>query len=191
VPEGEVEAELTVDLLARGLPLTTLPRRTLPTLRLGVQVLVDHGPAMQLFSRDQVHLCERIEALVGKERTEVLRFAYAPLRGAGKGPIWTWHRYQPPPRGSAVLVLSDCGEIGPPADPRTSTRTEWQDFAALVRHHGARPLALLPLPARRCPAWLSAAMPVIAWDRRTTVGHVAARVRAGRADHGTTSKGRG
>ncbi|MFD4138642.1 hypothetical protein [Streptomyces sp. NPDC058572] len=186
-PEGEVEIETTVDFLARGLPLTDLPRRMLRTLRHGVQILVDHGPAMQLFSRDQMQLCERVEALVGKEKTELLRFAYAPLRGAGKGPFWTWRTYQPPPRGSAVLLLSDCGTIGPPGDHRRSRPAEWREFAAEVRRHGARPLGLLPLPRDRFPAWLPATMPVFAWDRGTTVGHVTARVAPAQAGCGANS----
>ncbi|MFF3326301.1 hypothetical protein [Streptomyces sp. NPDC002889] len=183
-PEGEVEVETTVDFLARGLPLTDLPRRMMRTLRHGVQILVDHGPAMQLFSRDQMQLCRRVEALVGKGSTERLRFSCAPLRGAGRGPLWTWRPYQPPPRGGAVLLLSDCGTIGPPGDHDRSTPAEWREFAALVRRHGARPVALLPLPENRVPSWLPATMPVIAWDRGTTVGHVSARVGAARADRG-------
>jgi hypothetical protein len=179
-PDGEVEIEDAVDLLARGVPLAVLPRRMRRTLRHGVQILVDHGPAMELFARDQAHVCARVEALVGKDRTDLLRFAYSPLRGAGAGPLWTWDTYRPPPRDSAVLLLSDCGTIGPRGDQGRSTPAEWQRFAELVRRNGARPLALLPVPERRVPEWLATVMPVLCWDRGTTVGRVASRMNAWR-----------
>ncbi|MFF8934681.1 hypothetical protein ACF08O_08115 [Streptomyces paradoxus] len=179
-PDGDVDIEDAVELLARGLPLAFLPRRMRRTLRHGVQILVDHGPALEPFTRDQAQLRERVEALVGKGKTELLHFAHSPLRGAGAGPLWTWDAYRPPPRDSAVLVLSDCGTIGPPGDRARSTPAEWQRFAELVRHGGARPLALLPVPERRVPQWLAAIMPVLCWDRGTTVGRVAAQMNAWR-----------
>lgn len=186
-PEGDVEADLAVDVLAEGLPLTALPRRTLRTLRHGVQVLVDHGPALQPFSRDQTHVRDQVTELMGGEHTRVLGFAYAPLRGAGDGPQWTWEEYRPPPRGTAVLVLSDCGTIGPPGDARRSTLAEWRAFADLVRRHGGRPLALVPTADRRVPRALTRIMTVIGWDRGTTVGHATARARAGRSHWGAVT----
>ncbi|MFI7504802.1 hypothetical protein ACIBVL_41295 [Streptomyces sp. NPDC049687] len=178
--DGDVEIEDVVDILARGLPLASLPRRERRTLRHGVQVLVDHGPAMEPFARDQAELCTRIRALVGRDKTEELHFARSPLRGAGTGPSWTWEAYSPPPRGGAVLLLSDCGTTGLPGEHARSTPEEWQRFADAVRRGGARPLALLPVPQRRVPGWLSAVMPVLCWDRGTTVGRVAAQVGAWR-----------
>ncbi|WP_425246500.1 hypothetical protein [Streptomyces sp. NEAU-NA10] len=180
VRDGDVEIEDAVELLARGLPLAALPRRVRRTLRHGVQILVDRGPAMELFARDQAELCARVRALVGKDKTEQLHFSRSPLRGAGAGPLWTWDAYRPPPRGSAVLLLSDCGTIGPPGDHARSTPAEWRRFAESVRHGGARPLALLPVPERRVPGWLATIMPVLCWDRGITVGRVAARVSAWR-----------
>ncbi|MER5575653.1 hypothetical protein [Streptomyces massasporeus] len=179
-PDGDVDVEDAVELLARGLPLAFLPRRMRRTLRHGVQILVDHGPALEPFTRDQAQLRDRVEALVGKGKTELLHFAHSPLRGAGAGPLWTWDAYRPPPRDSAVLLLSDCGTIGPPGDRARSTPAEWQRFAELVRRGGARPLALLPVPERRVPQWLAAIMPVLCWDRGTTVGRVAAQMNAWR-----------
>ena len=178
--DGDVEIEDVVELLARGLPLASLPRRVRRTLRHGVQVLVDHGPAMEPFARDQAELCKRVRALVGRDKTEELHFARSPLHGAGAGPSWTWEAYDPPPRGGAVLLLSDCGTIGLPGDHARSTPEEWRRFAESVRRGGARPLALVPVPQRRVPGWLSAVMPVLCWDRGTTVGRVAAQVGAWR-----------
>ncbi|MEU6354563.1 hypothetical protein ABZ896_35450 [Streptomyces sp. NPDC047072] len=178
--DGDVDIERVVESLARGLPLAFLPRRARRTLRHGVQILVDHGPAMEPFARDQTELCARVRALVGKDKTRELHFAYSPLRGAGTGPAWTWRAYTPPSRGGAVLLLSDCGTIGPPGDPARGTPQEWQRFADAVRRAGARPLALLPVPPGRVPGWLPAVMPALSWDRGTTVGRVAAQVGAWR-----------
>ncbi|WP_427168360.1 hypothetical protein ACQF4J_44435 [Streptomyces sp. C1-1] len=178
--DGDADVEQVVESLARGLPLAFLPRRARRTLRHGVQILVDHGSAMEPFARDQTELCTRVRALVGKDKTRELHFAYSPLRGAGTGPSWTWGEYAPPSRGGAVLLLSDCGTIGPPGDPARGTPEEWQRFADTVRHAGARPLALLPVPPGRLPGWLPAVMPALSWDRGTTVGRVAAHVGAWR-----------
>lgn len=175
-PDGPVEVSALIDRLARCRPVDTLPRRSTPTLRFGVDVLVDTGIGMELFDRDVRDLIRQVRRVAGAGQTAVTRFAYAPPRGAGNGPKATWGRYQPPHPRTRILVLSDFGMGGPAIDYRRASADEWVDFARQIRRHGCAAVALTPYPRRRWPDWLPALFPVVPWDRNVTVGQVAARM---------------
>ncbi|HET6483875.1 MAG TPA: hypothetical protein VFG35_28060, partial [Actinoplanes sp.] len=163
---GEIDVPEVVRRLARAEPLTRLPTTLVPTMRRGVQVLVDLGPGMQPFLDDQRQVLHALHRLIGREGLEVLRFAGTPLDepGAGPGPVWTWRPYRPPIDDRRVLVLSDLGG-GPGHRDRGAVQDRWLRFAALFRH-GERPLvALVPVPAERLPAGLRAGLPMVTWDR--------------------------
>ncbi|PWI14567.1 hypothetical protein DI272_10670 [Streptomyces sp. Act143] len=170
-PDGEVDIPGAVGRLAQGLPLGTLPRRPSPTLRFGVQVLVDRGTGMQPFHRDQDELVARIRRTVGQETTEVLYFEDAPLHGTGTAEQWPWHPYAPPAPGTRVLLLTDLGLGGPPR-ARQSGRTDWERFFDRLAHSGCTPVVFLPYPRHRWPAWARDRVRMVPWDRRTTVGWV-------------------
>jgi hypothetical protein len=169
VPEGAIDSEALVEAISRGRPVDRLPRRRSSTLRFGVQVLVDLGAGMQPFARDQWELVGQLRRLFGPERTDVQQFAYAPLRGAGPGPRWTWRPYRPPQPDARVLVLSNFGIGGPPLDYLASDRTEWEEFIEQVTRRGFSMVGFVPYPPARWPAWLRARIPLISWDRGTTV----------------------
>lgn len=175
-PDGPVEVPALIDRLARCRPVDTLPRRSTPTLRFGVDVLVDTGIGMELFDRDVRDLLRQVRRVAGAGQTAVTRFAYAPPRGAGSGPKATWGRYRPPHPRTRILILSDFGMGGPAIDYRRANADEWVDFAHQIRRHGCAAVALTPYPRRRWPDWLPALFPVVPWDRNVTVGQVAARM---------------
>ncbi|HEX8869192.1 MAG TPA: hypothetical protein VF821_26265 [Lentzea sp.] len=177
--DGPPDVEAIRDLWARGKPIRTLPRHPRPSLRFGVQVLVDVGEAMELFARDQHDLVSRIRSVAGVETTSVAYFADVPTRGCGPRGRRTWSSYAPPSRGSRVLLLSDFGVGGPAFHDRRSTPAEWRAFITSVRRAGCTPVGLVPYPPSRWPAWLSAAMPVLLWDRATTAGRASTAVRRG------------
>jgi hypothetical protein len=156
--------------LAATLRVSTVPLRHVPTLRFGVQILVDGGDGMAPFAADQDHVVRQVRDLVGAERTEVRYFANAPLRGVGYGPVWTWTDYRPPAPGTPVLVLSDIGLGGWWLDPARAERSEWEEFARVIVGHGCELIALVPYPAARWPAWLTRRFAVATWDRRLTAG---------------------
>ncbi|WP_084960870.1 hypothetical protein [Thermoactinospora rubra] len=168
VPEGPVDVVAAVERLARGEPLERLPRTPEPSLRYGVQLLIDKGPGMQPFARDQAELARRVQAVVGRESTQVRFFAYAPLRGAGPGPVWTWKPYVPPDPGTRVIVVSDLGLGGPPYDPRVSRREEWEALAKLLAEHRCGAVGLTPYGPGRWPRWLRQLFPLVQWDRTVT-----------------------
>jgi hypothetical protein len=175
--DGELDVDAVIKLWEQGKPVRFLPKKRRPTLRFGVQVLVDVGAGMELFSRDQHDLVTRIRSVAGVEATAVSYFSDAPGRGAGPGTRRTWRDYRPPSRGSRVLVLSDFGIGGPAFHDRRGTPAEWRRFVATVRRAGCSPVGLVPYPPSRWPAWLSSSMPLLLWDRGTTASRVTVAVR--------------
>lgn len=176
-PDGDPDVEAVARLWAQGKPVQTLPRTVRPTLRFGVQVLVDIGEAMQLFSRDQSELVAHIRTVAGTEFTSVSYFADVPARGVGRAGRRTWRDYTPPSIGSRVLILSDFGIGGPSTHDSRSTPAEWRDFISAVRKADCFPVGLVPYPSSRWPAWLTSSMPLLLWDRTTTTSDAAVAVR--------------
>jgi hypothetical protein len=167
---GELDIEALVETLARGRPVSELPRRRVRTLRFGVDILCDLGQGMEPFERDQIELVESARRLAGAERVRVTYFADAPLRGAGSGPRWTWEPYRPPNRGMRVIVLSDLGIGGPTLNHRRSRREEWRDFVECVHQHDCDVIGLVPYPPHRWTTGACSLFPLLAWDRLTTTG---------------------
>lgn len=174
--DGEPDIDALVDSFARGIPHTRLPRAPRPTLRFGVQVLVDLGDGMQPYRRDQQELVRQITGLVGAELTQIRYFADAPARGAGPEGRRTWQPYRTPSQGTRVLVVSNLGVGGPLLYPRRSSVAEWYDVLDEIVRAGCTVLALVPYPVDRVPTELTRLLSVLTWDRTTTVSTVAALV---------------
>jgi hypothetical protein len=167
-PNGAVDVDRVVKLLANGEAVDELPLRSSPTLTRGVQLLIDRSQAMNPFIRDQVRLHEEILAVVGPDRVETLRFVGCPTRRAGAGPESTWGDYSPPLTGAPVLLLTDLG-IGRPAfDHEHASENEWLKFAHLVKKAKSPLIAFVPYDESRWPALLRSHMSIIQWDRNTT-----------------------
>jgi hypothetical protein len=133
-----------------------------------VQLLIDWGPEMEPFRRDQAELTERVKEVAGRECVEVLYFSESPLDGCGPGSAWTWKKYGPPPPGTRVLILSDLGLARRrAAGARGRVRA---DFGTLARRLAAREcaaVALVPVSPGRWPP--HPPLRLVAWDRSTTV----------------------
>jgi hypothetical protein len=176
--EGEVCIDQIIDRLARGLPITRLPREVRPTLRMGIEILVDHGDGMEPFSRDAAELVDRVRHIVGEGATRVLHFAVSPLR-AGTGARRRWTDYRVLAAGTPVLVLSDLGIGG--ADPHLGDITlHWLDFLDRLHRACCPAIAFVPYPMTRWPVALAARMSIIEWDRSTTVACARRAAPAGR-----------
>jgi hypothetical protein len=175
VAEGAIDITALVETVARCQPITLVPRQPVPTLRYGIEVLVDLGPGMQPFRRDQAEITRQITGVVGREKVTVRYFAYCPLRGAGPGAGWTWQPYSPPSRHTPILLLSDLGIGGPTGDFRRSTLAEWREFGRIAADNGSDVIALVVYPANRWPTWLAGLGSVLTWDRTATARSVPAR----------------
>ncbi|MFD0003480.1 hypothetical protein ACFVJ4_13790 [Streptomyces sp. NPDC127178] len=174
--DGEPDIDALVEAFARGIPLTRLPRAARPTLRFGVQVLLDQGDSMEPYRRDQKELARQITGLVGAELTQVRCFADVPARGTGPDSPRTWQPYRPPSPGTRVLVVSDLGVGGPVLHPRRASVAEWYHVLDEIVRAGCTVLALVPYPVNRVPAELAPLLSVLTWDRTTTVSTVSALV---------------
>lgn len=168
--DGPVDMLAVVDRLARYQPLTHLPLSCRPTLRRGIQLLVDDGPGMMPFMRDVRELSSRITQVVGVDRTQQLTFTDHPLRreevsggpDAGKG-------YRLPASGTPVVVLSDFGLSRGARLRGAASVAEWLTFARMLRSAGCAVIGVVPLPRARWPRELAKAMKLVVWDRKTTV----------------------
>jgi hypothetical protein len=172
--DGPVDVDRVVELLASGQPLLELPRQPWPTMRRGVQVLVDLGDGMLPFARDARVLQHAIGRVAG-EAVHALRFVGCPSRGAGAGPK-PWGSYAPPTAGTPVVVLTDLGIARPPDSADPGTVSEWLAFAGLVHRAGCPLVAFVPYPDTRIPPELTRAMAVLNWDRATSAQTIRRRL---------------
>src|SRR4051794_32689862 len=127
LPDGPPDVERLVGTLARGAPITDVPRRAVPTLRLGVHLLVDRSSRMTPFAKDQAWLDWALRRIVGEGRVERRGFTGSPLsavtgadRSGRGGPR------SPPPAGTPVLALTDLGIARPMFDPDANDPDDWR-----------------------------------------------------------------
>jgi hypothetical protein len=167
-----VDIERTIDALARQRVLRDLPRRREPTLRRGVQLLVEAGTAMAPFRGDLDDATRAVRRVVGDEAVETLYFAGSPLRGAGPGPRVDWKPYEPPRRPRPILVLGDLGVHRPRLGDESATPSEWLAFIETAAAAQCRVVVLTPYPVSRLAPPLRRAVDVVTWDRTTTASNV-------------------
>jgi hypothetical protein len=177
VAEGDVDIQAIIDTLSRARPVIELPRLHAPTLRRGVQLLIDHGPGMVPFCADQAGFIDAIDDVLSDDRLEVLHFAGCPSRGVGPGVRSRWTEWSPPPPGTPVLAVTDVGLGGSPLDSDCASPEEWLRFAHHARDEGVALFGLVPYGASRWPPELARAMTLLHWSERTTVGEVRRAVR--------------
>lgn len=169
-PEGALDLERLIELIARREPLETLPRLTESTLRRGAQLLLDQSQAMLPFERDQQTLTHAIQNVMGQDKVQILRFAGCPTRGVWKESNVYLEAYVPPRPGTLVLLVSDLGHTRPRLADDWADAAEWLSFADDVKHAGCELAALVPYTSRRWQPKLRGAINMIPWDRRTTAG---------------------
>ncbi len=110
---GTVDVPAVVRRLAAGEALTSVPRRSRPSLRSGAHVLLDVGVGMLPFTADRTALVASLRRFIGRDRTTVDRFVGTPLHGVGSGPRNRRRRFEPTP-GRPVVLVSDLGVAGAP-----------------------------------------------------------------------------
>ncbi|TMC21181.1 MAG: hypothetical protein E6J34_10400 [Chloroflexi bacterium] len=170
--DGPLDIERIVASLAQNKCQQQLPRLPQPTLRRGVQLLIDKSDGLVPFSRDQRWLQDKLLHIVGPDKLEILRFIGSPLRDVGPGPKSTWSKYQPPLAGTVVLLLTDFGIGQPMFSTDAASISEWLDFAQKVQRAGCPLVAFVPYAPDRWPYHLRRCMAMIQWDRKTNVSTV-------------------
>ncbi len=180
VAEGDLNIDAMLEILSQGRALESLPRLSSPTLRRGVQILLDRSEGMDPFLEDQGQLVRALDDILADDRLESLYFAGCPSRGVGRGPRNTWAAWKAPAPGVPVLAVTDLGIGGPALDEERPTVSEWLAFAQNVRSHGHLLLGLVPYEALRWPPVLSRSMILLHWSERTTVGEIRRAMRESR-----------
>jgi hypothetical protein len=174
-PEGRIDVPALVQHVARGAVPTRVPRRPVPSLAYGVQLLVDRSPAMRPYRRDARALEADVRRVVGAARLDVLRFAGSPWRGAGRGSKRRWTSYADdhvPPPGTSVLCVTDLGLGVPPSGPLPPPPADWLRLGRLLARRACPLVLLVPYGPARWPAPLAHALALVHWDPRTTAATV-------------------
>jgi hypothetical protein len=169
---GQPDVERIVGRLARGEPLSRIPRLPRLSLGAGVQVLIDDNKTMRPFAEDQRGLLDDIRGVISAELVRVAVFEAVPEYVAVEAEDWQWRAYQPPPRGTLVLALTDLG--AGPAVPGVARGTPgaWLAFAERLRVAGCPFVALTPYPKSAVPPALRRRIATLPWDRSTTTAHI-------------------
>lgn len=171
-PGGPIDLNRLVERIARGIPITDIPRLPRPSLFRGVYVLVDVNLAMEPFANDQRKLLDSLRELVGQSMAEVNWYDSFPAR-CGPGAAGSWKPFAPPHRGTPVLVLGDLG-IGALAE---ELEAQWLDLARFLARRDSRLVALVPYPEDRWPAALVEVLNMVVWDRSTSITDITFRLR--------------
>ena len=157
--------------LARGQPLTSLPRRQWRTWARQSQVLLDYAAPLRPFHADMNDLHRRLRRLRGLPGLSLLLLP----EGNPHGRCWAYQgqrwrplvRYPVPTPGTPVLVVSDLGCLSA-TDAR---RQQWQALGQRLYQNGCQPVALMPCPSRWWDAALTRWFTPVSWDRAARPPH--------------------
>jgi hypothetical protein len=174
VPTERIDVDAVVDAIARRRLPRRLPRVRRAALPSRLLVLVDTGPAMDPFLSDCAHLVEDLVRMMGEGNVRRVPFAFHPTAALARLP----DAERAP--GTAVLVVSDLGTTNVPGSPGASPE-RWITEAASWLANGWTATALVPTDPRRCHPGLRAVLPVVRWDRTTTVSEIATLLRGSRS----------
>ena len=164
---GPIDVARTVDVIATRRPLERLPRRRSWRPAQDVVVLPDLGRGMDAFAEDVDQLVADLERVVGRDAVRVSGFVGRPALGLAE---------LGPRRGTRVLILTDLG-VSTLAGPDEIGRKRWVELADLVRTTQAQVTVLVPWPPDDPRAAVASGLPLVTWDRATSVAQVLRAVR--------------
>jgi hypothetical protein len=159
-PTDELDLDAALECLASRRLVTTMPYLRVTGFHRGLLLLCDRSPGMLLFEEDQAHLQAMLRRLIGESLLEVQSFRYFPVaRGGGL--------FAPPDPPRPVLIVTSLG-IDEAGDEWVEPR-RWLELVRMLRQRGCKVVLLVPYPKHRWPTRLQSELPLVAWDRATTV----------------------
>jgi len=169
-PEGDLDAALAVDLLARGEPLLDIPRLWVQTTQGGIELALDTGPGMEAYRRDVDRLPGQLRSVLGPDGFAVRWFQDCPVGGAG---VFLPEALDPtpyrlPPPGTLIVAVTTFGSHGA-LPPPPSVLARWHQLFYTAARAGTPVVGLTPLPTQRLPAGLPRRLAVVTWDRAARV----------------------
>ena len=172
VSEGELDIPEVIRRICTRRPIAEVPRLQVPTLRRGVQLLVDVGRGMDPYAQDRNLFVSHVRGIVPSDQISVLYFVGCPGRGCGAGARKKWSQWHPPGRGTPVIALTDLGIGGPIFEPERGQTDEWLKFALQLKGFGNPLAALVPYSANRWPIQLTKVMLLLHWSERASARQV-------------------
>lgn len=172
---GPLDLPALVAQRARRLARTRPPRRLQPTLRKGVQLLVDRGPALAPFRDDVAGLRRALIRVASSSGVEVLSYMADPGQVQRRRPFGHDRPYLDlaPPAGTTVVVVGDLGASSPRSGPPPAPAGAWLAHHAAVRGAGCRAVYLSPYPPTRWRPGLAGQLPARWWWEGLSVTAVA------------------
>jgi hypothetical protein len=175
---GQVDLDGIIERLVQLKFIDRLPRRPLPTLKYGVQLLLDRSESMLPYFDDLRSLETKLKQIAGRSRCWSRTFQGSPLSlqrfGKDSQPFRLIDRVP-------ILIATDFG-IGAPLLSRDRARPgEWKRFARLARKRRCPVVALIPHKPRLWPDQAQADFLCIHWDRSTTAGDLRRVIGVGHA----------
>jgi hypothetical protein len=167
--DGDPHITPVIATIASGQPVSRIPRMIRYAIRHRLDILLDVGEGMVPFARDQRQLIAAAFRVIGKDRCRVLRFVGTPGRG-----VWAARDAAAPYMASPdsrVLIVTDLG-LAASFDGTAASAQEWRRWALTLRSAGARPVALVPYPSPRWPPAIRGALPIVLWDRPSSLLHI-------------------
>ncbi|HEX7153095.1 MAG TPA: hypothetical protein VF618_16530 [Thermoanaerobaculia bacterium] len=174
--EQGIDVARTIERVARREPLEALPMKVRPSMRRGMQLLLDRSRGMMPFLADQPSFVRAVARVAGRQRVAAGAFIGSPLRGLTRG-LRATTPYAFPARGTPVVLLTDLGITQPEALNDSAGTDEWLRFTAAARQAGCPVIAFVPYPPSRWPLPLRRAMTILQWDRALTAGRARRAVR--------------
>jgi len=165
---GEIDVERLIRLAVQLKIPRKLPQKRVPAISRAIQLLIDTGEGMLPFSRDCEWFAAKAREVAGPDVLSIFRFAGSPAGGVWREGTFQKKVYSPPQAGTLVLVLTDLGIARPP-HASWATEGEWAQFARLVAEAGCKLRVLAPYPKERWPDSLRKAIPIVEWDRSTSL----------------------
>lgn len=168
---NQVDVAAVLDAEVQGRMLRRIPRRIVPSLSRGVQVLVDRGPSAEPFQADQELLIEQIRSIAGRGTVSVVELDSSRellASAAGGDQSGEYFATLRPPPGVVVVLVSDLGIVRVPFE-ETATAGDWLRFATRLRAGGNLVVAFVPFGPARWPQTLARTVAMVQWDRTTNV----------------------
>ena len=164
-PSRDIDWKFLERRLVRGLPIEKLPWQPRPTLKRGVQVLLDQSESMQPFSRDGTDLITRLRRLIGQRSVRTWSFQLDPWRPAASQWKWLSSAPQTFAADTPLLIVSDFGI----ARGGARGAEPWQEIVRRAEQRRCPIVALIPAPQSSWPEWLPQIAPyAFVWDRETS-----------------------